>query len=214
MKKIIDNLTKIDGNRSICLTGVAMENCQGTINSIIDSFSIPVSEIWQPISQPVSISEVRNLIRWLSQAPISGKNKIAIVPLDEIKHEAANALLKTLEEPPKYAIIVATIKDKGKLLPTIQSRLQVYYLAPKVKLSGDKSQPGSMAIAFSQCAVNSHDVSQAIDNWLIELEPAIRQGEKVEETQELLEYKMLSQLNCNQKILLENAFLARYEGEM
>lgn len=210
INKIIDNLSKTNGAKVICLSGLSSQNSQKIIDSIIDYFSIPVGEIWQPTESPLSIGEVRNLIKWIVQIPISGKNKIAVLALDNIKHEAANALLKTLEEPPKYAIIVATISEQGKLLPTIKSRVQLYYTSGQQLQDKPKTINGSWAVAFAGCAVEKNNAGQVIDGWISELRPEVRKGQGVSQAEELLEYKSLSQINCNPKILLENAFLARY----
>lgn len=214
IKKIIDNLSKANGAKVICLSGLPSENSQKIINDIINHFSIPVSEIWQSAESPLSIGEVRNLIKWIVQIPIYGENKIAVLELDNIKHEAANALLKTLEEPPKYAIIVATISEQGKLLPTIKSRVQLYYTPGRQSQDKPKTINGSFAVAFAGCAAEKNNAGQVIDGWISELRPEVRKGRGVNQAEELLEYKSLSQINCNPKILLGNAFLSRYKEQL
>lgn len=67
---------------------------------------------------------------WLSLKPYRAKHKIVIIRDSHlISEEAANALLKTLEEPPLYAIIIL-VADQDKLLETIISRCQVIRFFP------------------------------------------------------------------------------------
>lgn len=67
-----------------------------------------------------------DLIRFLNRSPVSSKTKVAIINnIDELSNEAANALLKTLEEPTKSTIIILTAKEISTVLPTIRSRAQI-----------------------------------------------------------------------------------------
>ncbi len=71
------------------------------------------------------IDNIRELRDKVSMPPVTGKYKVYI--LDEahmLTTEAFNALLKTLEEPPKHAIIVMATTEVHKLLPTVLSRCQ------------------------------------------------------------------------------------------
>jgi len=73
----------------------------------------------------ISIKQVRALGAWLAQSPMSGCNKAAILdPADFLGSEGANALLKTLEEPPPGRVIVLIATRPGALPPTVRSRCQ------------------------------------------------------------------------------------------
>ncbi len=77
------------------------------------------------------IPQIRELLRDLSRAPFEGKYKIVILRrFEEAEEEAANAFLKTLEEPPRYARLILTARDASLLLPTIASRCQILNLRP------------------------------------------------------------------------------------
>ena len=71
----------------------------------------------------ISINQIRALITFLSIKPYSAKYKIVTIdPADKMTSQAQNALLKTLEEPPFYAVIILSSKKEDGLLPTIVSR--------------------------------------------------------------------------------------------
>ncbi len=74
-----------------------------------------------------SIEDIRSLVEQVRFAPQAGKYKVYIV--DEVhmlSNSAFNAFLKTLEEPPSYAIFILATTEKHKILPTILSRCQIF----------------------------------------------------------------------------------------
>lgn len=74
-----------------------------------------------------SVDDIRSLVEQVRFAPHSGKYKVYII--DEVhmlSQSAFNAFLKTLEEPPPYAIFILATTEKHKILPTILSRCQIF----------------------------------------------------------------------------------------
>ncbi|MBK7762455.1 MAG: DNA polymerase III subunit gamma/tau [Bacteroidetes bacterium] len=74
-----------------------------------------------------SVDDIRELINQVRLAPQAGKYKVYII--DEVhmlSSNAFNAFLKTLEEPPSYAIFILATTEKHKILPTILSRCQIF----------------------------------------------------------------------------------------
>lgn len=74
-----------------------------------------------------SVEDIRTLVDQVRFAPQAGKYKVYIV--DEVhmlSASAFNAFLKTLEEPPPYAIFILATTEKHKILPTILSRCQIF----------------------------------------------------------------------------------------
>ncbi len=74
-----------------------------------------------------SVDDIRNLIDQVRYPPQYGKFKVYII--DEVhmlSNQAFNAFLKTLEEPPAYAIFILATTEKHKVIPTILSRCQIY----------------------------------------------------------------------------------------
>ncbi|WP_293902735.1 DNA polymerase III subunit gamma/tau [Sphingobacterium sp. UBA5670] len=74
-----------------------------------------------------SVDDIRNLIDQVRIPPQAGKYKIYIIDEVHMLSQAAfNAFLKTLEEPPSYAIFILATTEKHKILPTILSRCQIF----------------------------------------------------------------------------------------
>ncbi|MCO5234064.1 MAG: DNA polymerase III subunit gamma/tau [Chitinophagales bacterium] len=74
-----------------------------------------------------SVDDIRNLVDQVRFAPQGGKYKVYII--DEVhmlSSQAFNAFLKTLEEPPHYAIFILATTEKHKIIPTILSRCQIF----------------------------------------------------------------------------------------
>jgi DNA polymerase-3 subunit gamma/tau len=74
-----------------------------------------------------SVDDIRSLVEQVRFAPQAGRYKVYIV--DEVhmlSTSAFNAFLKTLEEPPPYAIFILATTEKHKILPTILSRCQIF----------------------------------------------------------------------------------------
>jgi len=79
----------------------------------------------------IFINQVRELQHRLAYAESRGRPRIILLCwLEALRPEAANALLKTLEEPPKDTLFVITSEDRGRLLPTLLSRCQHIPLSP------------------------------------------------------------------------------------
>lgn len=74
-----------------------------------------------------SVDDIRALVEQVRYSPQGGKYKVYII--DEVhmlSANAFNAFLKTLEEPPSYAIFILATTEKHKILPTILSRCQIF----------------------------------------------------------------------------------------
>jgi DNA polymerase-3 subunit delta' len=90
------------------------------------------------------IDQVRTLQHNLSLAPYEARYRVALLLRFEEAHtNAANAMLKTLEEPPPQVVVILTAKSVESLLPTIVSRCEVLKLRP---LSVDETAKGMRVI--------------------------------------------------------------------
>lgn len=81
-------------------------------------------DLWQvPTEQSLGVEAIRQLTAFMQGASQQGGKKIAILSAaDEMSEAAANALLKTLEEPPKNSFLILLSSHPAQLLPTILSR--------------------------------------------------------------------------------------------
>ncbi|HRP84364.1 MAG TPA: DNA polymerase III subunit gamma/tau [Saprospiraceae bacterium] len=74
-----------------------------------------------------SVEHIRSLVEQVRIPPLAGKYKIFIIDEVHMLTTAAfNAFLKTLEEPPPYAVFILATTEKHKILPTILSRCQIF----------------------------------------------------------------------------------------
>lgn len=79
------------------------------------------------VSRNISVQSVRNIQKWLHLTPGIARAKTVILEnVGSLQVQAANALLKTLEEPPENVYFILTNPDKDSLLPTIFSRVRPY----------------------------------------------------------------------------------------
>jgi DNA polymerase-3 subunit delta' len=94
--------------------------------------------------QVLRIDQVRELQHTLSLAPYQARYRVALILRFEEAHvSAANAMLKTLEEPPPQVVVILTAKSAESLLPTIVSRCEVLKLRP---LSVEETAKGLQTI--------------------------------------------------------------------
>lgn len=78
----------------------------------------------------IKVDQVRKVIGTIYFRPAEAKEKIYIFTDSAFMKEAANSLLKILEEPPEFATIFLLAENAGELLPTIRSRSSTISLAP------------------------------------------------------------------------------------
>jgi DNA polymerase-3 subunit delta' len=79
----------------------------------------------------IKIAQVRRLLHMLEFHPLEGRNKVFVIdPAGLLNPEAANALLKGLEEPPANTFFILITLNVHELLLTIRSRCQVYNFIP------------------------------------------------------------------------------------
>ena len=83
----------------------------------------------EPEGNRLKIDQVRELQHTLSLSPVEGRWRVCIITdFQTATTQAANALLKTLEEPPSRVVLLLTATDADLLLPTIVSRCQLLAL--------------------------------------------------------------------------------------
>jgi len=81
-----------------------------------------------PPQMMIKVDQVRRVIETIYYRPSEGKERIYIFTDSAFMKEAANSLLKVLEEPPEFATIFLLTENAGELLPTIRSRSMIFPL--------------------------------------------------------------------------------------
>ncbi|MFC2171167.1 DNA polymerase III subunit delta' [Acidobacteriota bacterium] len=102
-------------------SGDACDQCRSCID--VSKGAHPDFMLLKPEGSFIKIEHLRELSRELTFRPFSGAKRVAIIEnADKMRPEAANAMLKTLEEPPEDTVIILVTSHSEALLPTVRSR--------------------------------------------------------------------------------------------
>ena len=92
----------------------------------VEARAHPDLYVLEPLGEMIRIDDIRALRRDLHMRPFEADRRVyLILDADRMNEDAADALLKDLEEPPPYAVIVLVAAELGPLPPTILSRCQL-----------------------------------------------------------------------------------------
>ena len=116
----------------------------------------------KPEGSSIKISQIRKMQSDIVIKPHSEYKIYVILNSDKMTLEAQNAILKTLEEPPKYAIIILIANNKEALLDTIKSRCEIIKFTPISEIDLKKylikqdidEQRASIAVSFSRGSID------------------------------------------------------------
>ncbi|MFA6492949.1 MAG: hypothetical protein WCV58_02340 [Patescibacteria group bacterium] len=186
--------------------------------ALIEVYQIQAADIFFVEEAPIKISHIRELIHWLQLKPHSSSKKLVILPqIESMTLEAANSLLKVLEEPPSYAILVLQAFKKEKILPTILSRCQVIREGEKLNsnipenyLSVKKINQMLVAERFNYVneIIVGKNLNQFIDLWEAEIRLELLEGSDARGTlASISKARSLLLTNTSVKLLLENLVL-------
>lgn len=167
----------------------------------------------------IGVGAVREMIRQINLTPGHGSGKLAIIKeADKLGIEAANTLLKTLEEPPKTAKIIL-ISANLKLLPTIRSRCQIIRLSDKVTQDDQlvleefrKAVGGKLVNAFSaaeKMAIDS-DLDRKLEVIISRLRDQLVKNtniSSVKKIKAIITAKKNLGLTTNRRLILENLMM-------
>jgi DNA polymerase-3 subunit delta' len=99
----------------------ACRSCQ-----LVERDRHPDVQLIEPGEDSIKIDEIRDVLRSVTLSPVEASHRVLIISrFDQATPSAANALLKTLEEPPSTVVLLLTANRTDQLLPTIVSRCQV-----------------------------------------------------------------------------------------
>lgn len=107
------------------------------------------------LAQEIRVAQVRKMANFFALSSADGGRRVVIVDAaDELNTQAANALLKMLEEPPARTVMLLVAHQPSALLPTIRSRCRMLRLAPL--------GPDNMARALDQAGIAAGDTPAAL----------------------------------------------------
>ncbi|PLV59469.1 DNA polymerase III subunit delta' [Thermotoga sp. KOL6] len=161
----------------------------------VEKFPGKASDIMEidPKGENIGIDEIRSIKDFLNYSPELYLRKYVIVhDCDKMTQQAANAFLKTLEEPPEYAVIILNTKRWHYLLPTIRSRVfRVSVRVPRNFLDSLKEKLGEI---WEEVSFLERDFQIALEAYKLEKSGVLK---LLENTRHLETDKLLK------KILLE-----------
>ncbi len=156
------------GKRTLALNLAQALNCDSlnppcgqchSCRRILDHKHADVTSIELDSRMEISIDDIRDLQRLANLPPYEGKHKVFIIDDAEyLSREAANSLLKILEEPPAKVVWLLLATEEQRLLPTIVSRCQRLELKPmplkqtqKVLIESYSVEPGKAELLAHLC---------------------------------------------------------------
>ncbi len=114
--------------------GLTEETKKEIQKAILAGKSVPEEVMNRPRKREITVDDIRDGIQFLSlRASTVGWRVLIINLADQMNENAANALLKVLEEPMDRSLILLLCQNVGKLLPTIRSRCRQIVLRPAPK---------------------------------------------------------------------------------
>lgn len=207
------NLIELDFHSLIVVGGL-------DINEVRKSLGVSEADFQELSGDNIKIEQIRNLIHWLFLRPMNSLYKLAVISdADGMTIEAANSLLKTLEEPPEYAKIILVTTNEQKLLATIQSRCRKIRLPleeidnlPENFLSakemGQKSLKERFDLVNKYNELELKDQLSILTAWQNEFRLKMLAGENyLSVLKEISRAKDLLETNISVKLLLENIVL-------
>jgi DNA polymerase-3 subunit delta' len=108
----------------LCPSGLKGDSCgRCTACRMFENLSTPDFYLLNGGDAGIGIDMIRELKRDIIKRPLYGKRKVyAICDADNMSAQAQNGLLKTLEEPPSFAVMILTVTNYESLLETVRSR--------------------------------------------------------------------------------------------
>ena len=157
------------GRRSLALRFAQALNCQTPITTgipcgqcrdckQIDAMQHPDLSVVQADSEggTLKVDQIRDARRSLTLKPYVANYRVALfLRFQQANDNAANALLKTLEEAPSYAVLILTADNPEQLLPTIVSRCEVLRLRP-LNIEAVQKELESRGLEIGQAKLIAH----------------------------------------------------------
>jgi len=223
LKAISDKIGVFKSPIVMLIVGRNIAQLENTKQYILDQVNVDVGDLLEiepdiaGKKEVIGIKQVRTLIHWISLTPQKQHKVVLIHKSHQMTEEAANALLKTLEEPPKYSVIVLFSPHK-EILPTIRSRSRIISLEGLPEETSDHDQY-IKAFLKSNFSRQSKSIEEIIKqgktaDFLLSMENWARAGllktKKLEYSnlaEDIFRTRKNLRANANPRLTLENLVL-------
>lgn len=169
--------------------------------------------------EKIKIADMRALQHEINLKPLNSQYRLAIIKkADNLTLEAANAILKTLEEPPEKAIIVLLSRSEKEILPTVISRCR------KIRLVGENDFTVSPELFETFTNISQMSIKEKFDladkiskddlevlfgQWIIFFRKGMLGGDKFAKNmvKKIRAGQKILKTNVNKRLLIENILL-------
>ena len=159
-----------------CTDKVGVLPCEKCRNcKLIEQGEFPDVTLIKPVNQIIKTERIRELVGQFSQAGIESQQQVFIIEQAEKMHpNAANSLLKVIEEPQSEVYIFFLTSDEEKILPTIRSRTQIFHfqkqeekLIHQLEQAGLVKKKATLLAQFSQSRAEAEKLANQASFWTL-----------------------------------------------
>ena len=159
-----------------CTDKVGVLPCEKCRNcKLIEQEEFPDVTLIKPVNQVIKTERIRELVGQFSQAGIESQQQVFIIEQAEKMHpNAANSLLKVIEEPQSDVYIFFLTSDEEKILPTIRSRTQIFHfkkqeekLIHQLEQMGLVKKKATLLAQFCQSQAEAEKLVNQASFWTI-----------------------------------------------
>ena len=159
-----------------CTDKVGVLPCEKCRNcKLIEQGEFPDVTLIKPVNQVIKTERIRELVGQFSQAGIESQQQVFIIEQAEKMHpNAANSLLKVIEEPQSEVYIFFLTRDEEKILPTIRSRTQIFHFKKQeeklillLEQMGLVKKKATLLAQFSQSRAEAEKLANQASFWTL-----------------------------------------------
>ena len=159
-----------------CTDKVGVLPCEKCRNcKLIEQEEFPDVTLIKPVNQVIKTERIRELVGQFSQAGIESQQQVFIIEQAEKMHpNAANSLLKVIEEPQSEVYIFFLTSDEEKILPTIRSRTQIFHVKKQeeklillLEQMGLVKKKATLLAQFSQSRAEAEKLANQASFWTL-----------------------------------------------
>ena len=159
-----------------CTDKVGVLPCEKCRNcKLIEQGEFPDVTLIKPVNQVIKTERIRELVGQFSQAGIESQQQVFIIEqADKMHPNAANSLLKVIEEPQSEVYIFFLTSDEEKILPTIRSRTQIFHFKKQeeklillLEQMGLVKKKATLLAQFSQSRAEAEKLANQASFWTL-----------------------------------------------